>query len=149
MKVVLLADVRGQGKKGDVLNVSEGYARNFLLPKKLAVEADNKILNEIKGKEESRAHQIEVERAKASESKQKLENMTVSVEASGSEERLYGAVTAKDIADAVLAQYGIEIDKRKINLAEQIKTYGTYTAEVKLYTEISAKLTIEVKRAAK
>ena len=149
MKVVLLADVRGQGKKGDVLNVSEGYARNFLLPKKLAVEADNKILNEIKGKEESRAHQIEVERAKASEAKQKLENMTVSVEASGSEERLYGAVTAKDIADAVLAQYGIEIDKRKINLAEQIKTYGTYTADVKLYTEISAKLTIEVKRATK
>ena len=149
MKVVLLADVRGQGKKGDVLNVSEGYARNFLLPKKLAVEADNKILNEIKGKEEAKAHQIEVERAAAAEAKQKLEKITVVVESAGSEERLYGAVTAKDIADAVLAQYGIELDKRKINLVEQIKTYGTYTADVKLYTEISAKLTIEVKRAGK
>ena len=149
MKVVLTADVKGQGKKGDVLNVSEGYARNFLLPKKLAVEADNKILTEIKGKEEAKAHQAAVERAAASEAKAKLEKIVVTVQAAGSEERLYGAITSKDIADAVLAQHGVEIDKRKINLSEQIKTYGTYTADVKLYTEISAKLTIEVKRAAK
>lgn len=149
MKVVLIADVRGQGKKGDVLNVSEGYARNFLLPKKLAVEADNKILNEIKGKEESIAHQKEVERKVAAEAKEKLEKITVVMEVAGSDDRLYGAVTAKDIADAVSAQYGVELDKRKINLSEQIKTYGTYTAEVKLYTEITAKLTIDVKRATK
>ena len=102
MKVVLLADVRGQGKKDQVIDVSEGYARNFLFPKKLAIVADNKVMNEIKGKEEKRLRQIELEKAAALETKAKLESVQVIIKVSAGEgDRLYGAVTAKDVADAL------------------------------------------------
>ena len=103
MKVVLLADVRGQGKKDQVIDVSEGYARNFLFPKKLAMVADNKVMNEIKGKEEKRLRQIELEKAAALATKAKLESVQVVIKvAAGEGDRLYGAVTAKDVADALL-----------------------------------------------
>ena len=149
MKVVLLADVKGQGKKDEIVNVSEGYARNFLFPKKLAIVADNKILNEIKGKEEKRLLQIELEKAAALETKAKLESVQVIIKVSAGEgDRLYGAVTAKDIADALLAQHGIEVDKRKI-VTDAIKAFGSYTPEIKLFPEITGKINVIVTNSGK
>ncbi|MBS7264298.1 MAG: 50S ribosomal protein L9 [Eubacteriales bacterium] len=149
MKVVLLADVKGQGKKDEIINVSEGYARNFLFPKKLAIVADNKILNEIKGKEEKRLRQIELEKAAALETKAKLESVQVIIKVSAGEgDRLYGAVTAKDIADALLAQHGIEVDKRKI-VTDAIKAFGSYTPEIKLFPEITGKINVIVTNSGK
>ena len=149
MKVVLLADVKGQGKKDEIINVSEGYARNFLFPKKLAIVADNKILNEIKGKEEKRLRQIELEKAAALETKAKLESVQVIIKVSAGEgDRLYGAVTAKDIADALLAQHGIEVDKRKI-VTDAIKAFGSYTPEIKLFPEITGKINVVVTQSGK
>ena len=149
MKVVLLADVKGQGKKDEIINVSEGYARNFLFPKKLAIVADNKILNEIKGKEEKRLRQIELEKAAALETKAKLESVQVIIKVSAVEgDRLYGAVTAKDIADALLAQHGIEVDKRKI-VTDAIKAFGSYTPEIKLFPEITGKINVIVTNSGK
>lgn len=145
MKVVLLADVKGQGKKGTVINVSDGYARNFLFPKNLATPADNKILNELKGKEEARLRQIELEKKAAHETAEKLQSVVVKVKAqAGADGRLYGAVTSKEIAEQLAAQHGIEIDRRKIALDEPIKAFGTYTPEVKLYPEISGKINVVV-----
>ena len=149
MKVVLLADVKGQGKKDEIINVSEGYARNFLFPKKLAIVADNKILNEIKGKEEKRLRQIELQKAAALETKAKLESVQVIIKVSAGEgDRLYGAVTAKDIADALLAQHGIEVDKRKI-VTDAIKAFGSYTPEIKLFPEITGKINVIVTNSGK
>ena len=149
MKVVLLADVKGQGKKDEIINVSEGYARNFLFPKKLAIVADNKILNEIKGKEEKRLRQIELEKAAALETKAKLESVQVIIKVSAGEgDRLYGAVTAKDIADALLEQHGIEVDKRKI-VTDAIKAFGSYTPEIKLFPEITGKINVIVTNSGK
>ena len=149
MKVVLLADVKGQGKKDEIVNVSEGYARNFLFPKKLAIVADNKILNEIKGKEEKRLRQIELEKAAALETKAKLESVQVIIKVSAGEgDRLYGAVTAKDIADALLAQHGIEVDKRKI-VTDAIKAFGSYTPEIKLFPAITGKINVIVTNSGK
>ena len=149
MKVVLLADVKGQGTKDEIVNVSEGYARNFLFPKKLAIVADNKILNEIKGKEEKRLRQIELEKAAALETKAKLESVQVIIKVSAGEgDRLYGAVTAKDIADALLAQHGIKVDKRKI-VTDAIKAFGSYTPEIKLFPEITGKINVIVTNSGK
>ena len=149
MKVVLLADVRGQGKKDQVIDVSEGYARNFLFPKKLAIVADNKVMNEIKGKEEKRLRQIELEKAAALETKAKLESVQVIIKVSAGEgDRLYGAVTAKDVADALLSQHGIEVDKRKISM-DEIKAFGSYTPEIKLFPEITGKINVVVTQSGK
>ncbi len=149
MKVVLLADVRGQGKKDQVIDVSEGYARNFLFPKKLAIVADNKVMNEIKGKEEKRLRQIELEKASALETKAKLESVQVIIKVSAGEgDRLYGAVTAKDVADALLSQHGIEVDKRKISM-DAIKAFGSYTPEIKLFPEITGKINVVVTQSGK
>ncbi|MBO5379659.1 MAG: 50S ribosomal protein L9 [Clostridia bacterium] len=145
MKVVLLQDVKAQGKKNDIVEVSEGYARNFLFPKKLAIPADAKAINDIKNKKSSEAHKIEVEKAAARELAAKLEGITVKLNIEGgSEGRLYGAVTAKDIAEALKSQFGIEIDKRKIMLDAPIKAYGTYKIDAKLYQEVSGKVTVSV-----
>ena len=145
MKVVLLQDVKAQGKKNDIVEVSEGYARNFLFPKKLAIPADAKAINDIKNKKSSEAHKIEVEKAAARELATKLEGITVKLTVDGgSEGRLYGAVTAKDIAEALKSQFGIEIDKRKIMLDAPIKAYGTYKIDAKLYQEVSGKVTVSV-----
>ena len=118
MKVILLKDVKGQGKKDQVVEVSDGYARNFLFPKKLAIVADAKATNELKGKEESRQHKIDEERRAANELAEKLAATTLKVKAaSGADGRLYGAVTSKDIAEKLDADFGIKVDKRKINLS--------------------------------
>ena len=145
MKVVLLADVKGQGKKGDLVNVSDGYARNFLFPRKLAAVADAQAINDLKNKEAARLHKIEVEKQTAKDTAAALAEKTVKITGTaGTDGRLYGSVTTKDIAEALSAQHKIDIDKRKIVLPEQIKAFGTYTVECKLYPEISGKLTVVV-----
>ena len=145
MKVVLLSDVKGQGKKGQVVNVSDGYARNFLFPKNLATPADIQIMNELKGKEEARLRQIELEKQAARDSAEKLKNVTVKIKAqAGADGRIYGSVTSKEIAEQLAAQHKITIDKRKISLADPIKAFGTYLPEVKLYPEITGKITVVV-----
>ena len=145
MKVILLCDVKGQGKKDQIVEVSDGYARNFLLPKGLAVVADAKVMNEIKNREASKLHKIETEKAAAKETAAKLEKITVKIVGqAGSDGRLYGSVTAKDIAEALEKQFGIVIDRRKLTLPEPIKTFGTYNTEVKLYTEITGKVKVTV-----
>ena len=145
MKVVLLQDVKGQGKKDEIVNVSDGYARNYLFPRKLAAEADKKVLNDIKTKEEAKARRIELEKAAARETAEKLQSLLVKIPIqSGADGKLYGSVSTKDIAEALLAQHGIEIDRRKIVLDNPIKAYGTYTVDVKLYPEIAGKLNVLV-----
>ena len=145
MKVVLLADVKGQGKKDEIINVSDGYARNFLFPRKLAVEADAKVLNEIKGREESLKHKIEVETSEAKALAAKLDSTLIKITASsGADGRLYGSITAKDIADALAKNHGITVDKRKIQLPEAIRAYGKYDLDVKLYTDVVGKIHVLV-----
>ena len=145
MKVVLLADVKGQGKKGQVVNVSDGYARNFLFPKNLATVADNKIMNEIKGKEEAKARQIELDKQEARDTAEKLKSVVVKIKAqAGADGRIYGSVTSKEIAETLKLQHGIEIDRPKITLQDPIKAFGTYNPEVKLYPEIAGKINVVV-----
>ena len=145
MKVVFLADVKGQGKKDQIKEVSDGYARNFLLPKKLAVPADAKMMNEIKNKESSKQHKIDTEKAEAKALAEKLQKITVKITAqAGGDGRLYGSVTSKDISEALSKQFGITVDKRKMTLDEPIKAFGLYSIDVKLYTEISGKINVSV-----
>lgn len=146
MKVMLLQDVKGQGKKDQIIEVSDGYARNFLLPKKLAILADAKAVNEAKNKEASVLHKIEVAKAEAKDIADKLSKVVVRInESAGNDNRLYGAVTSKDIAERLNKDHGIAIDKKKITLSEPIKTFGTYKAEVKLYgAEITGTITVQV-----
>ena len=144
MKVVLLQDVKGKGKKGELCNVSDGYARNFLFPKKLAIEADNAALNELKNREESAAHHKKEEIAAAKETAAKLDGKTVSITAkAGAGGKLFGSVTSKEIAAEIKAKLGIEIDRKKMNVAD-IKNFGEYTAEIKLYQGVTAKITGKV-----
>ncbi len=145
MKVVLLQDVKAQGKKDQIVEVSDGYARNFLFPKKLAVPADAKVINDIKSKQSSAKHREEVEKENARALARKLSETTVKVTAeAGTDGRFYGAVTSKDIAEALKAQFAIEVDKRKILLDAPIKAFGTYKIEIKLYADISGKLNVKV-----
>ena len=143
MKLILTQDVKGQGKKGELIDVSDGYARNFLLPKKLAVEASAKALTELKHAEESKRIQDEKERAKAKEIAAKLTACMVKIQRSGADDKMYGSVTSKEVAEALMEQFGIEIDKRKLQM-DQIKTYGTYELPIKLYAEISGKVNVVI-----
>lgn len=150
MKVLLKADVAGQGKKGQIINVSDGYARNYLLPRSLAVEADAKAINEVKTKADALVHKQQEDKKHAQELAEKLSGMQIIIKAPGSEDgRLYGSVTTKEIAEVLQKQYKVDIDKRKLSLAEAIKNFGTYTLEAKIYPEIAAKLTVQVVQAAK
>lgn len=145
MKVVLTKDVKAQGKAGQVINVSDGYARNFLFPKGLAIEADAKAMNEIKNREASAQHKIDVDTQNAKDTAAKLEAVSVKIVCqSGGDGRLYGSVTTKDIAEELKKQHGIELDKRKLVLNETIKTYGTYKVDAKLYSGIVGKVTVVV-----
>ena len=145
MKVLLKADVKGQGKKGEIINVSDGYARNFLFPRKLAVVADAKAENEVKTKKEAEIHKIEYEKQKAVDLSERLSAVTLKIVSTAAPDgKLYGSVTAATIAEQLKNRESIEIDKRKINLDEHIKSFGTYTVEVKVYPEITANLTVVV-----
>ncbi len=144
MKVVLLADVKGSGKKGELVNVSDGYARNFLFPRKLAKEANAQAMNELKNAQAAAEHKIQVEKDNANAAKEKLDGRSVKITAkAGQGGKLFGSVTSKEIAEAVKAQYQVEIDKRRIESAD-IKAFGTFEVEIKLYTGISAKLYVVV-----
>lgn len=144
MKVILTADVKAQGKKGQLIDVSDGYARNFLFPKGLAIEASNQALNDLKNKEKALEHKKQVEREEALAVKAKLEACAVKISTSGGADgRLYGSVTSKDVAEALKAQHGIEIDRRKIDM-DAVKTYGSYSFDVKLYTGVVGKINLVV-----
>lgn len=141
MKLVLLQDVKGQGKKGELIDVSDGYARNFLLPKKLAVVADAAAMNEIKTKEAAKQFRIEEEKKAAKEIAAKLEATVVKLFVkAGADGKLYGSVTAMDVTAALEKQTGLQIDKRKIQLPEPIRAFGNYDLDCKLYPEISGKI---------
>lgn len=145
MKVLLLEDVKGQGKKGEIVNVSDGYARNFLFPKKLATEASAKIINDIKNQNEAKEYKRQEEKKAAIAIADKLKDAVLVFKTTGGADgKLYGAVTAKDIADKLEEQCGISVDKRKIVISETIKTTGEYSLDVKLFPEVSAKLKVRV-----
>ena len=145
MKVIFIQDVKGQGKKGEEKNIADGYARNFLLPKGLAVEANKANLNNLKGQKESQAYKKEQEIKAAEEIKAKLEGITVKLSAKAGENgKLFGSVTAKDIADALKAQHSIDVDKRKIVLNSDIKTTGDLTVDAKLYPQIVGKIKVSI-----
>lgn len=145
MKVILLANVKPLGKKDEVVEVAEGYARNYLFPRKLAILADNKAVNDLKGKESSRQFREEEEKKAAVALAEKLSGVTVKIRsASGADGRLYGAVTAKDIAETLQKDFDIAVDKRKMNLADNIKSYGTFSVSVKLHSEVTGKFTVVV-----
>ncbi len=149
MKVVLLQDVKGQGKKGELVNVSDGYARNFLFPRKLAEEATADTLNSIKLRDEAAKRRLELERAAAKELAGKLEGMPVKLFLkAGGAGKLFGSVTAKEIAEGLKKQYNVEVDHRKIVLDNPIKTFGTFETKVKLMPEISGKLFVVVAEQA-
>ena len=145
MKVILTQDVKGSGKKGELINAADGYARNFLLPKGLAVEANNQAMDELKAKEASKQHKIQVEREAAMEASKKLEGKTVQIKAkAGAGGKLFGAVTNKEISEGLKAQYGVDIPKQKIVLDEPIKAYGSYQVKAKLGFEVNGTVYVSV-----
>ena len=148
MKVILLQDVKGKGKKGQMIEVSDGYARNFMLPKKLATEATADAINTMKMNDTATQERIAREKAEALEISHKLREMTlVGTAKGGGAGRLFGSVTNQEIADALKAKSGIALDKRKIVIADPIKSVGTYTVQCKLGYEINAPLTVKIEEA--
>ena len=145
MKVILLQDVKGKGKKGQMLEVSDGYARNFMLPRKMAVEATADAINTMRMNDKATQERIAKEKAEALATSNKLREMTVVVTAKGGGAgRLFGSVTNQEIADALKAKAGVTIDKRKIVISDPIKNVGTYTVTCKLGYEITAPLTVKI-----
>ena len=148
MKVILQQDVKGQGKKGLLVNVSDGYARNFLLPKKLAVIATAENVNTMKQQEKARKAQEAAEKAEAEALSEKLKGLTVKVAAKAGEGgRLFGAVTSKEIAEELNKQYGLNVPKQKIVLEEPIKTFGVHRVKAKLYQDIAGEILVQVVEA--
>ena len=148
MKVILLQDVKGKGKKGQMLEVSDGYARNFMLPKKMAIEATPDAINTMRMNDKATQERIAKEKAEALAVSKKLRELTVTVTAKGGGNgRLFGSITNAEVAEALAKQSGIKLDKRKIVLGETIKNVGTYTATCKLGYEITAPLTVKIVEA--
>ena len=144
MKVVLLQDVKALGKKGELVNTSDGYARNFLFPKNLAVEANAQNMSELKNREQAEKYRIETETAAAKANAEKISGKTIKITAkAGANGKLFGSVTSKELSEKIAAEFGIKVDKKKI-VVEDIKQFGTFEFEVKLYTGISAKLFVMV-----
>ena len=145
MKVILLANVKGLGKKDEMVEASDGYARNFLFPQKKAVPADAKATNELKNKEEAKQFKINEDRKAAQAIADQIKDKEIEiVMGHGADGRLYGSVTAKDIAEEIKGKLGIEVDKRKIIMKEAIKAYGKYSVEIKILADISAKFVVYV-----
>ena len=148
MKVILLQDVKAKGKKGQMIEVSDGYARNYMLPRKIAVEATTDAVNTMRMNDKAAAEKAAKERAEAVEISKKLRDMTLTVTAKGGGAgRLFGSVTNQEIADALKANSGIALDKRKIVISDPIKSVGTYTVQCKLGYEITAPLTVKIVEA--
>lgn len=145
MKVILLQDVKGQGKKGQLVNVSDGYARNFLFPKNLAKEANAAAMSELKSQAAAKEFHYEEDKAAAKAVAEKIQGITVTVKAkAGANGKLFGSVTSKEIAAELNKLIGVSVDKKKLTVAD-IKNYGEYTATVKLFTDITASFTVAVK----
>ena len=148
MKVILLQDVKGKGKKGQMIEVSDGYARNYMLPRKIAIEATTDAVNTMRMNDKAAAEKAAKERAEALEVSKKLRDMTLVVTAKGGGAgRLFGSVTNQEIADALAKKTGIKLDKRKIVISDPIKSVGTYTVNCKLGYEITAPLTVKIEEA--
>lgn len=144
MKLILKQDVKGLGKKGEMVNASDGYARNYLLPRGLAAEVNAQALNELKNKEQAEKHRKDVELKAAQDAAKELDGKTVRISAkAGQNGKLFGSVTSKEVAEVIKSDFGIETDKRKITI-EDIKNYGTYEAEVKMMSGITAKIFVLV-----
>jgi len=143
MNVILLADVKGSGKKNDIITVSDGYARNFLFPKKLAKEATSANLNAVNVAAEAEAHRKDVQRQEAIANAERLSKLTVKVIGKGGNGKMFGSISSMDVAQAIKEQHGIEIDKKKVDIP-QIKTAGEFTATLKLFPDVSAKMTVIV-----
>ena len=145
MKVILTEDVKGTGKKGQLVNVADGYANNFLFKKGLATPATAQALGEMKAKDAAAEHKLKMEKEAAESQAAALEGKTVKLTArAGSAGKLFGSVTSKEIAEAIKKEYNIEVDKRKISMEEDIKAFGTYEVEVKLYANVSTKIYVLV-----
>ncbi len=146
MKVILNQDIKGQGKKGQLVEVSDGYARNYLLPKKLAKEATSTNINIMNGKNESEAHRQKVALEEARAQKEKMESVEVILTAkSGDNGKLFGSITSKDVAEALTMQHHIKLDKKKFVMPDGIKAIGTTTVDVKIHTGVTGKLKVTVK----
>lgn len=145
MKVILNEDIKGKGKKGDIVEVSDGYARNYLFPKNLASQATAASIHSAKTKKEAENHQKQVEREQAKKQAAQMEKLSVTVYAKGGQGgKLFGSISGADIADALKSQHGIEIDKKKIVLKDHIKECGEYSVSVKLYANVAASLKVAV-----
>lgn len=144
MKVILNKDVKDLGKKGELVNVSDGYAKNFLLPRKIAVIADATAMNELKNREMSKAHHLAVEKANAEAAAKTLEGKNIKISAkAGANGRLFGSVTSKEIAERIKTEFNIDIDKKKV-IVDDIRSFGTFECTLKIYTGISAKVFVVV-----
>jgi large subunit ribosomal protein L9 len=145
MKVILLENVKGVGKKDDIINANDGYARNYLLPKKLAVEANAKNLANLKSKQSSNAFRRNEDKKKAEEIKEKIEKIFLKIEVKAGENgKIFGGVTSKEISDELKKQYNIEVDKKKIELKETIKTIGVFDINIKLFEGVNANLKLTI-----
>ena len=145
MKVILLDNIKGVGKKDEVINASYGYARNFLFPKKLAVEANSENMSKLNNKKEANNYRKDIEKQAAEETAKKLKGILLKINVKAGENgKIFGGVTAKEIADTLKAQANIEVDKKKIELKEQIKTLGTFSVNVKLYEGVTGVLKVDV-----
>ncbi len=145
MKIIFLKDVKGSGKKGEVKNVADGYARNMLIPKGFAIEANAKNMAELAGQQASAQHKIDLEIQAAKDAAEKIKGKKVNIKAkAGSNGKLFGSVTAGNVADAMNEQLGVKVDKKKITLSSDIKNFGSYNAVIKLYNGISEKIDVEV-----
>ncbi len=145
MKVILLDNVKGVGKKDEIINANDGYARNFLIPKKLAVEANNSNLAKLKSKQDSNAFKKEEERKKAIEIKEKLSNITLKISVKAGEKgKIFGGVTSKEISEKLKADYKIDLDKKKIDLKETIKMTGAFNVDLKLFEGVTGKIKLNI-----
>ena len=145
MKVILKADIKGVGKKDEVINASDGYARNFLLPKNLAVEANAENMSKLKAKNESKAYQKEQEKDAAKKVAEKLSKIQLKIKVKAGENgKIFGGVSSKEIADNLEKEYNIKVDKKKVDLQETIKTLGVRTVEIKLYEGVIGKVKVDV-----
>ncbi|MCD7891293.1 MAG: 50S ribosomal protein L9 [Ruminococcus sp.] len=148
MKIIFLQDVKGSGKKGEVKNVADGYARNMLIPKGLAVEATPANLTKLEGQESSAQHKIDMEKQAAAEAAAKVKGKKVVIKAkAGSNDRLFGSVTASHVSEALNEQFGVKVEKKKITLNTEIKGFGSFKAVIKFYNGISEEVDIEVVKA--
>ena len=146
MKVILLQDIKGVGKKDEVINASDGYARNFLFPKKMAIPADEGNMARLQSKKDSQEYKMELERQDAKKVKSKIENIVLEIKVKAGENgKIFGGVTSKEISEELNNKYNIQVDKKKIMLKETIKTLGRFNIEIKLYENIVSKLVLEIK----